>query len=154
IAGIDNGPALHGIDALELEEKITSLRDLKSRFQKAIFLFPAEFAGATNNLACHQERDQRLAQSLPLQTAGQQIVVMATVAMAAKISVVLVKPDGVVRALIQIPGAVHQELVSGVVLLQMFQERTAFGRAIFRVGMVVVKTGAVAQNQITPNGSG
>jgi len=65
ISGIDDGPALHGIDALQLEEEVAALADLESRLEKLVFILPAKFARAAHDLAGDQEGHKTLAERLP-----------------------------------------------------------------------------------------
>ena len=73
---------------------------------------------------------------------------MAAVAVAAEIGVVLVKADRAAALLGELSGAPHQNPFAGAVVRGQFVQRAAFGRAILRVGVVVVKAGAVAQHQV------
>ena len=55
VTGIDNRTSLHGVDALELAEKIAALGYLKLMGNKTIFLFNRKLTSSRKNLASHQE---------------------------------------------------------------------------------------------------
>src|SRR4051812_26140840 len=65
IAGIYDGTALHGINTLQLREKVGPLGDLKTMLDELIFFFPAIFSRAAIDLAGNEERNDRLTQHVP-----------------------------------------------------------------------------------------
>src|SRR5437660_296855 len=91
VTRIDDGPPLHGIDALQGEEKIAALADLKSRLEEPVFLFPPKFTGAAHDLARHEESFDAVAKSIPAKGARHEIIFVATVAVPREIGVVFVE---------------------------------------------------------------
>src|SRR6185369_10438098 len=94
IACIDQRTTIHRIDAYNDAEKIGTLRNLKdSRIPPAAFAFNPHFPGAAKDLASDQKRQNTGNDPIPRNVAGHQVIVMATVAVPGKISVVLIKAD-------------------------------------------------------------
>src|SRR3569832_1982168 len=91
---IDDRPPLHGVHALQFAEKITALRDLESMQNKTIFVLDCKLSRARKNLPRHQKGLDVLRQRVPWERAGQQIILMAPVAVAHEVGVVLVKSNG------------------------------------------------------------
>ena len=120
----------------------------KSGRDKLVLLFDGEFARAGNDLARDQEGLDAAGQFFPRQRARQQVILMAAVAVPAEIGVVLVKADGRTALLGKLSRAAHQDAFAGAVLGDQFLHRAAFRRAIFRMGVIVVIAGAVAQHQV------
>ena len=74
---------------------------------------------------------------------------MAAVAVAAEVGVVLVKEHRILGILLaERFSASHQNCVACVVLLQNLQQGAALGRAIFRMGVIVVEARSIAQYQV------
>ena len=126
VAGVDDRTALHGVHALEFGEEIAALRDLKPWTNELVFFFPTELASAADDLARHEERDHRRAQHVPREFARHQVVLMATVAVAAKVGVVLIEQDWIVRVLVDVFDARHEERVASVILLEKLEQVAAF----------------------------
>ena len=73
---------------------------------------------------------------------------MAAVTVPAKIRVVLVKTDRGAAFLGELAGAAHQNAFAGAVMDDQLLHCAALGRAIFRMGMIVVVARAVAEHEI------
>ena len=73
---------------------------------------------------------------------------MAAVTVAAEIRVIFVEADGAAAFLGKLSRAAHQDAFARAVVRHQFLQRAAFRRAVFRVGVVVVKPRAVAQHQV------
>src|SRR4051812_26307878 len=93
VARIDNRPPLHRIDTLQFAEEIAPLRYLKGGRDKSIFRFHRELSRPGNDLARDQKRLNPIGEIVPRQRTGQQVILMAAVAMAQEIRVVFVKPN-------------------------------------------------------------
>src|ERR1700742_4390723 len=90
VACIYQRPTLHRVDALQLGEKITTLRDLKTGLDEMVLFFPAVFARTAENLPRHEKTLDARGQLRPRQRARKQIVFVATVAMPAKIRIIFI----------------------------------------------------------------
>src|SRR5215207_5021551 len=94
IARVDQRPTIHRIDAYHHAEEIGTLRNLiDSRIPLAALTFNSHFPRAGENLASDKKRQDARDDPIPWDIAGHQVIVMATVAVAGKIGVVLVKTD-------------------------------------------------------------
>ena len=148
VAGIDDRSTLHRVHALEFREEIAPLRNLKPRTNELVLFFPAKLAGTADDLAGHEKRHHRRAQHVPREFPRHQVILVAAVAVTAEVRVVLVEQDRVIRPLIKVPGAGHEQGIASVILLQQLQQPAALRRTILRMGVVVVEPGAVAQHQV------
>jgi hypothetical protein len=77
---------------------------------------------------------------------GQKVIFVAPVAMAKEIRVILVEADGGAERFGKVLRAGHQDAFPGPVVEDQVREGGAFGCAIFRMGVIVVKAGAIAQD--------
>src|SRR3954468_16801657 len=100
IPRIYNRTALHCVNALQFRKKVRSLRDLEAMLHELVFFLPAVFARAAINLTRYEEGNDRLAKDIPRKRPWHEVILMAAIAMPAKISVVLVEQNGIVRALL------------------------------------------------------
>lgn len=148
VAGIDKGTALHGIDALQLGEKITALGDLEVVGKEAVFGFDGELAGAGEDLSGDQEGLDGIGEEVPGEGAGDQVIFVATVAVSVEVGVVFVEPDGVTAEPGEGFGAGHGEAFAGAVVGDEVIGIGAFGGAVFGMGVVVVEAGAVGQGEV------
>ncbi len=113
--------------------------------------FHAHLAGAGVNLARHEERHDAGDDALPGDIAAHEVIVMAAVGVADEIGVVLVEADfaaGLGQLLVPAPGALLEDALAGLVLGDELAQRRAFWRRVFGVGVIVVKAGAVREDEV------
>src|ERR1051325_2220668 len=70
VARVDDRPALHRVHALQFGKEIAALGDLKARLEELVLFLPAILASPRKNLACDKERDYRLAERIPGESAS------------------------------------------------------------------------------------
>ena len=146
VAGIDERPPVHRVDADDDAKKIRALRNLiYTGLTRRALGFDAHFSGSGKNLACDQKRQDSGHELVPRHIAAHQVIVVATVAVPDKVGVVFVKtnlaPGWKFR--VSTPRALGQDAFAGLVLRDNLPEHAAFRRGIFRMRMIVVKTRAV-----------
>src|SRR4029077_16035916 len=131
IPSIDQGPALHGVNALQIADEITALRKLEGGPEKLVLLFQSKLAGPGYDLASDQKSLDPLHEGFPRQRPGQKIILMATVAVASEIRIVFVKPDFTAALLREPLGAGHQDPFTGSILSGQLGESAALWGAVF-----------------------
>src|SRR5439155_1958329 len=139
IAGIDDGPTLHRIDALQFAEKIAPLRDLEAGRNEFVLGLDGKLAGAGKNLARDQKRLNSLRQRFPGERTREQVIFMAAVAVAVEVRVVFVEPDADAALFGEMSRAGHQDALAGAVVGDQFLKGSALRRAILGMRMVGVK---------------
>ena len=107
-----------------------------------------ELARAGEDLPRDEKRLRARRQSLPRQRAGQEIILVAAVAVAAEVGVVLVEPHRRAARLGETLRAGHHHALARAVVRDQLGERGALGRAVFGVGVVVVEARAVAEREV------
>ena len=95
---VDQGPAVHCVNAHQHAEKIRALRNLKyPRLSRRALRFDTHLAGASEDLARDEKRQNARDDPVPCDLATYQVIVVTAVTVADKIGVVLVKTDFVGR---------------------------------------------------------
>src|SRR5262249_10505664 len=111
----------------------------------AAFAFDAHFAGAGENLAGNEERQNAGDDPITRNIAAHQVVGVATVAVARIIGVVLVYADLVAGRcfLISATCPLREDTLARFILGDDLLKSGALGRRILRVGVIVVESSAV-----------
>jgi hypothetical protein len=148
VARINQGPAVHRVDADQLGEEIGALRNLEAAGAAVVLAFPADLARAGVELARDEERRHGVHEAFPRDDAGDEVVVVAAVAVAAEIGVVLVELDRAGAAARDLARAFLEQALARLVLRDDVHQRGALGRGVLGVGVVVVETRAVTQDQV------
>ena len=118
------------------------------RRDELVLRLNGELARAREYLPRDEEGLRARRQPFPRQRAGQQVILMAAVAVAAVVGVVLVEPHRRAARLGEPLGAGHHHALARAVVRDQLGERGALGCAVFRVGVVVVEARAVAEREI------
>ena len=150
VAGVDQGAAGHGVDAGDDLEEVGALGQLvEARVGLGICL-DADLAGAGVDLAGHQEGQQGGDDVVEGDRPGQQVVLVAAVAVALEVGVVLVEADGapVVAGPGAAPRALQQDAFTGAVEGGQVAQRVDLGGRVLRVGVIVVQARAVGEDQV------
>ena len=148
VAGVNQRAAVHRVDADQLGEEIGALGNLEAARATVVLAFPADLARAGVELARDEEGRHGVDEALPRDDAGDEVIVVAAVAVAAEVGVVLVELDRARAAARDLPRAFLEQALAGLVLRDDVHERGAFGRGVFGVRVVVVEARAVAQDQV------
>ena len=146
VTRVNQRAAIHCIDAHNHTEKISTLRDLiDAGLALRALGFDTHLASACGNLTSNEERQHSSDDLVPRDIASHQIIVVATVTVPCKISIIFVKPDFKSRRqlLISTSRALRQDAFACLVLCHDFPKSSAFRRRIFRVCVIVVKARAV-----------
>src|SRR5205814_6175235 len=116
-----------------------------SRIPLAALALNPHFPRAGENLPSDEKRQDAGDNPIPRDIAGHQVIVMATIAVAGKIGVVLVKADlvAVRQFFISAACALCKDALTGLILGTDLLERCALWRRIFRVRVFVVEPRAV-----------
>src|SRR5207253_10640974 len=128
IPSIDDGPALHRIDALQFTEKIAALGDLEALRQEFVLGLHRELSRAGKNLTRDKKSLNPLRQRFPRQRPREQVILVATVTVTAEVRVVFVEADGHAALLGQVPRASHQNAFPGAVMRDQLIERATLDR--------------------------
>ena len=148
VARVDERAAVHRVDADQLGKEIGALRNLEAARAAVVLALPADLARARVELARDEERRHRLHEPIPRNHARDEVIVVAAVGMAAEIGIVLVELHRAAAAPGHHARALLKEPFARLVLRDEIDQRGAFGRRVFGVGVVVVKARAVAQDEI------
>ena len=151
IACVDNWAPVHRVDADQNAEKICSLRDLKNPWaNRRTFPLDPHCACAGEDLACDKKWNDITDDSIPGDIPAHEIVVMASVTMPNEVGIVLIKADLSLRQQLFVSPTrtLTKDALPSFLLRHNLPQRGALGRRVLRMGVVVVKTCAVAEYQV------
>src|SRR6266536_2052461 len=149
-AGVDNRPRAGG-------RRGDALPDVPGPLGDAVHRAPRggeHLAGAAEDLAADDERDQHVRQALELAVARHQVVLVAAVGVAGRVGVVLEQEDLAGDALFVQAGLgggqqALEDALAGLVVGDQLEHRVALGRGVLGVGAdVQVQPGAVLEEHV------
>jgi hypothetical protein len=146
VARIDQRAAIHCVNAHQDTEKIRALRNLKNiRLARCAFRFDTHFSSAGEDLAGDEKWQNTGNDVVPCDVATHQVIIVATVTVPDKVGIVLVKPNFIAgrQLLISPSRAFREDAFAGLILRHDLPKCGAFRGGIFRMRVIVVKTGAV-----------
>ena len=146
VARIDQRAAIHRVNTHQDTEKIRALRNLKNiRLTRSAFRFDTHFSSASEDLASDEKRQNTGDDVVPCDVATHEVIIVATVTVPDKVGIVFVKPNFIVgrQLLISSARAFREDAFAGLILRHDLPKRGAFRSGIFRMRVIVVKTGAV-----------
>src|SRR5947209_10734809 len=150
VAGVDDRSAAGGRAADALPDVLGALADAVDRAPRGL----QHLAGTADDLACHEEWDQHVGEPGELAVTADEVVLVAAVGVAGRVSVVLEEVD-VARDpfLAEASLRVHEQALEGalpgLVMGDEVDEVVALGRGVLRVAAdVEVEPGAVLQEDV------
>ena len=150
VPGVDDRPGPGGGRGHALPDVLGPLGQAVHRAARGL----QHLAGAADQLAGDQERQQHVGDPGELAGPGDQVVLVAAVGVAGRVGVVLEQVDVAADALVhQPPLGVHQQVLedplTGLVVRDQLAQRVALGGGVLRVAAhVQVEPGPVAQEDV------
>src|SRR4029453_5921109 len=102
-------------------------------------------SSAGEDLAGGEERQNTGDDTIPCDVAAHQVIIVAAVTVPDKVGIVLVKPNFITgrQLLISSARALREDAFTGLILRHDLPKRGAFRGGIFRMRVIIVKTGSV-----------